>query len=187
MHRHAVGLHLVRRLVEDEVPGLVHRRSRPAARADRPPQDRLHARDELLWPERLGDVVVGAELQPAEDVALVLARREQEDGDVLVGMTDALEHDEARELGQVDIEDHEVGLFTSYRVDRGLAVVGPSDVVSLTAERVFEELDEVAIVIDDEELQSSASNARCRAFGSVKCTDVPRPGSLWMAISPPCA
>ena len=106
---------------------------------------------------------------------------------MLVGVTDALEHDEAGELGKIDVEDHEIGTLASDRVDRRLAVVRAGNVVALTAERVFEELDEVAIVVDDQQLQSPASSAKCRAFGSVKCTDVPRPGSLSMAMSPPCA
>src|SRR2546423_7069571 len=77
MHGHAVRADLVRRLVEDEIAGLVDRRRGSAARADRTAQDRLHPSDKLLRPERLGDVVVGPKLQGAEDVALVLARGEQ--------------------------------------------------------------------------------------------------------------
>jgi len=47
----------------------------------------------------------------------------QEHGDVLVDVPDALQHDEAGELGQVDIEDHEIGLFAPDGLDSGLAVV----------------------------------------------------------------
>src|SRR5213595_855716 len=84
------------RLVQDEVAGLVDRRRRTAARPDRAAEDGLHAGDELLRPERLGDVVVGAELEATQDVALVLAGGEQEHGDVLVDVPDALPHDEGR-------------------------------------------------------------------------------------------
>src|SRR2546430_11040794 len=96
MHRHPVRAHLVRRLVEDEVAGLVDGRRWTATRADRAAQDRLHAGDELLRPERLGDVVVGAELQAAEDVALILAGGEGQHGDVLVHVPDPLPPPKAR-------------------------------------------------------------------------------------------
>ena len=77
MDGHLGRAHLVRGLVEHEIAGLVDRGGGPAARAHRAAEDRLHSRDELLRTEGLGDVVVGAELQPAEDVALVLPRGEQ--------------------------------------------------------------------------------------------------------------
>src|SRR5207244_1649086 len=188
MHGNAVGLHLMRRLIEDEVAGLVDRGCWSPARSHRAPQDRLHSRDELLQPERFGDVVVRAELQPAQDVALVLTRGKKQHGDVLVVVADALEHDEDRELRTLDVEDHQVRLLTRDRFHRALAVVRPRDVVALAAERVFEELDEVAIVVDDQQLQElPASSASCRPFGTVKCTDVPCPGPLSLAMLPPWA
>src|SRR5439155_22879985 len=123
MHRHAVRAYLVCRLVEDEVARLVDRRRRTTAGADRAAEDGLHAGDELLGPERLGDVVVRTELEAAEDVALVLTGGEQEHGDVLVDVPDALQHDEGGELGQGDIQNYEVGLFVPDGLDSALAVV----------------------------------------------------------------
>src|SRR6266849_6537039 len=152
MDGHAVGAHLVRRFVEDEVARLVDRWGGTAARADRTAEDRLHPRDELLRPEWLGDVVVGPELKPAQDVALVLAGREQEHRDVLVDVANALQHHEASKFGQVDIEDHEVGLFAPDGFDRSLSVVSARHVISLTTKRVLEKLHEVAIVVDNQKL-----------------------------------
>jgi len=67
-------------------------------------------------------------------------------------MPDALQHHETGELGQVDVEDHEVGLVPPDGFDRGLAVVGARDVVALTTKRVLEKLYEVAIVVDNQKL-----------------------------------
>src|SRR6185503_7608050 len=131
MHRHIRGRHFVRRLIEDEISGAIHDRRRPSTGADRAPEDRLHASDELLRPERLRDVVVRAELETTEDVALVLTCREKQNRDVLVDVTDPLEDDEAGELRQIDVEDHEIGVFAADGLDRGLAVVSPYDVISL--------------------------------------------------------
>jgi hypothetical protein len=142
----------VGRLIEDEIACLVDRGSGTATGPDRAAQDRLHSSDQLLRAERLGDVVVGSELEAAQDVTLVLAGGEQEDGDVLVDVADALEDDEAGELGQVDIEDHEVGLFAPDGLDRSLSVVSARDVISLTTKRVLEKLHEVAVVVDNQKL-----------------------------------
>jgi hypothetical protein len=68
---------------------------------------------------------------------------------VLVHVPDALQHHETGELGQVDVEDDEVGLFASDGLDRGLSVVGAGDVVALTTKRVLEKLHEVAVVVND--------------------------------------
>src|SRR5712692_6656357 len=116
MDGHAVGAHLVRRFVEDEVARLVDRWGGTAARADRTAEDRLHPGDELV------------------DVA------------------NALQHHEASKFGQVDIEDHEVGLFAPDGFDRSLSVVSARHVISLTTKRVLEKLHEVAIVVDNQKL-----------------------------------
>ena len=44
---------------------------------------------------------------------------------------------------------HEVGLFASDGLNRGLSVVGAGDVVALATKRVLEKLHEVAIVVND--------------------------------------
>ena len=93
---------------------------------------------------------------------------------MFVGVPDALEHDEAGELRKVDVQDHEIRLLARDELHGALAVVRPRHVVAFAAERVLEQLDEVAIVVDDQQLHElSASCASCRAFGSVKCTEVP--------------
>ena len=44
-----------------------------------PPQDGLHPRDELTWTERLGDVVVRAELETQQPIGFLDARRQHDD------------------------------------------------------------------------------------------------------------
>jgi len=109
----------------------------------------------LLGSEGLCDVVVRAELQAAENVALVLPRREQQHGDVLVLVPDAFENDKPGQLRQVEIEDDEVGLLACHCLDRALSVVSARDVVALAAKRVFQKLHEVAVVVDDEKFYES--------------------------------
>jgi hypothetical protein len=44
-----------------------------------PPQDRLHPQDQLTWAERLGHVVIGADLQPMDTVLLGGLRGQHQD------------------------------------------------------------------------------------------------------------
>ena len=74
-----------------------------------PAEQGVGARDDLAHPERLGDVVVGADAEPHEDVGLVVAGGEHEHRDRADGL-DAAAHLEPVEAGQHDVEDDEVGV-----------------------------------------------------------------------------
>ena len=73
-----------------------------------PAEQGVGAGDDLAHPERLGDVVVGADAEPDEDVGLVVAGGEHEDRD-RADRLDAAAHLEPVEAGQHDVEDDEVG------------------------------------------------------------------------------
>ena len=66
------------------------------------PKDRFHARDELTRIERLGQIVVGAHLEPDDLVDVLVAGGEHEDQDV------GRLPDPAAHLDPVDIGEHEV-------------------------------------------------------------------------------
>ena len=105
-------------------PDLEHRAAPPGSRRAGPAQDGPHPGHQLAGRERLGDVVVGAELEPDHPVDLVVAGGEHHHGDVARGAQPAA-HVEAVELaGQADVDHHELGPVP---VDVGqavLAVVG---------------------------------------------------------------
>ena len=65
--------------------------------------------DELASAERLRHVVVGADAEPDDEVALGVAGREHEDGHRSVGL-DVLADLEAVEARQHQVQDHEIGL-----------------------------------------------------------------------------
>ncbi len=112
-HGHAVGGHGVAPLVEHDAP------EREAVRLGRLPacgrlgaaEQRPHAGQQLHHAERLGQVVVGAQVEPVGLVELVALGREHHDGDVPCGRLapQAAQHREAVHIGQHDVEEHEVG------------------------------------------------------------------------------
>ena len=72
-----------------------------------PPQHGLDARDQLAGAERLGQVVVGAEPEPEDLVALLALGRQHDDRDAALGAKLAADF-QAVDLGQHQVEDHQV-------------------------------------------------------------------------------
>ena len=71
-------------------------------------EHRLHAGDELGRRERLGDVVVGAELEAEHPVDLGVAGGEEDHRDRR-GLAQAAAHLEAVDVGEADVEHDEPG------------------------------------------------------------------------------
>ena len=103
---------LVRRQVDRQPAEAQHaRRAAVAARCPaRAAQHRLDARDDLGRRRRLDDVVVGAEPEPAQLVAVVAARGEEQQRHVGL-LADAPAQLEARGAGQHHVEQHAVDLL----------------------------------------------------------------------------
>ena len=77
--------------------------------AVRAPQERLDPAHQLAQPERLGQVVVGAELQADDLVDLVVAGRQDEDRRLGAGRAEPAQDLEAVDARQADVEHDEVG------------------------------------------------------------------------------
>ena len=86
-------------------------------------KDRLDARQQLLEAERLGDVVVGAEMQALDPVGRRVASREEDDRRRHAVTAEPLDDLDPVDAGHGDVEDDEVG---AGRHDLGerLATVG---------------------------------------------------------------
>ena len=157
----AAGGHLAPRGVDADAAGLDGRLARGRRRhglADGAgaPQRRPDARDDLLHAERLGDVVVGAHLQPDDAVELVGAGRQHEDVEERVRRAEPPAHLDAVQAGQHHVQHHEVrrrplglgGLDGGQGVGPGRRRV---DGVAGVAEAAREEGAEVVVVLDDQE------------------------------------
>jgi hypothetical protein len=99
--------------------------------------------------EGLGDVVVRPQLQAHHLVDLLAARGQHHDRLVEALAPQRLADLEPRELGQHDVEDHEVGLGGARALQAGDAVGGGQDLVALELEVVLEAQDHVGLVFDD--------------------------------------
>src|SRR6185436_13164187 len=97
------------------------------------PHDGLDARGELFQAEWLDDVIVGSELEAAEDLRLLAARRQHDDRN-LRNVADAAAHLEAVESGQANVENNEVRQVGPHALERLKAVGGPDNVVPFAPE-----------------------------------------------------
>src|ERR1041385_7643006 len=147
-HRRSSTAHLADRGVDLDLPE-PGRRARRAGGTG-PPEQRLDAGQELEHPERLGDVVVGAEPESADLVLLLPPRREHQHRGAVAPVAHRLEHPETVHAGDHEIEDDEVEPARFERREAGRPVGGDLHAVALDFEVVAEAESEVGVVLDDE-------------------------------------
>ena len=148
---------------------------RPPGRV-RPAQQRAHARDEFVGAERLGDVVVGAELEPDDAVGLFGAGGQHDDrqggrGRIGAERTADLEAVEAREH---QIEQQEIRLAAPQRRQHVGAARNLIHRKARAREAAGEEHRDIGVVFDDEHtcgLTGSAhegrgANSMCKRLGA---------------------
>ena len=122
--------------------------------ADRAAQQRADARQHLLEMEGLCDIVVGAGIEALHLVAPAVARGQQQHRHGAAGTPPRLQHRNAVQLGQADVEDDGVIGLGLAEVMPFLAVEGAVDHVAGVGQRGRELTVEIGIVLDDEEAHS---------------------------------
>src|SRR6478735_978886 len=106
-------------------------------------------RHQLARRVRLGDVVVGAELETDDLVDLVVLRADHDHRHAR-GLPDLAADLGARDAGQHHVEEHDVGPVAVELHERGVAVRGDRDLEALLAEHVGERLAVALFVLYDE-------------------------------------
>ena len=136
------------------------RRAMPAAA-----QRRLHAAAELAQRERLGDVVVGAELE-AEDLVDLLGLRGEHDDRHGAARAQAPAHLEAVEPGHHHVEHDEVERRLAEARQRLPAVDRLHDLVAVLAQRVAEQRLDRLLVVDEQDAGRSVEHLPSRYQGT---------------------
>src|SRR5262249_8744106 len=80
-----------------------------------------HPRKQFVHSERLGDVIVGAEVQRLDLAGLVAAARQHDDRHALIPCAQRAQQFVSLDIGEPEIEDDQVGLLLQH-IERGLAV-----------------------------------------------------------------
>ena len=121
-------------------------------------QCRAHARQQLVHAERLGDVVVGAEVERLHLAGLVAAARQHHDRDAFVARADHAQQLVTLDVGKSEIENDQVGI-AGQELERGLAVRRLQDLVTLRAQTHPQELADRRLVVDHQHLERSGAHA----------------------------
>src|SRR5450756_892118 len=149
-----------------------------------PPQQDLHASDELGVAERLGDVVVRAAAQAAHLIGFQAVRGQDEDGDI-AQVTDPLEHGPAVHLGQRDVKDHQGRRGTVEGTQPFPPVGCRGHIEPVPAEHGLDAKPDVGVVLDHEySLCHDGTATACSGSRTLKV--VPRPSALSTVTRPPC-
>ena len=115
---------------------------------------RLHARQDDPEVDRLGHVIVRAELERGDDVLALVLGRGHNDRQVRRGvrLPDNPQHLEAVDTGHHDVQQHDVVLSLPDHVERRLTAVGGVDRVSPSGEAAGEHVPVHLVVVDDEQV-----------------------------------
>src|SRR5258706_3759408 len=150
--RQADGLfgqqHFIARAVQGHVPGADHVALRVAAR---PAQDDAHTRSQLARAERLGDVIVRAQFQADELVALFHARSQHDDRDFAFAAHRAAYVDPIHTRHH-QVEHYQVRLFTASGGQAAQAISSRNHLKAGGFEVILADLDDLGFVINDEDL-----------------------------------
>ena len=118
------------------------------------PQHRPDPRAQLGEPERLGDVVVGAGLEPLDGVGLGVQRGQHDDRDHVAAVAQQPGHVVARRpLAQRDVEQHDVVGAVGGGAQRRVSVGHGGHVMALPLERAGEHVAQRLVVIDEQDVE----------------------------------
>ncbi len=123
----------------------------------RPAHRRLHPRAELAHGERLGDVVVGAELEAQNRVDLLRLRGEHDDRDRAARPQPAADL-EAVHPGHHRVEHHQVERLLAEAGERLAAVGGAHDLVAVLLQRVAQQRLDGLLVVGQQDAQGAVGH-----------------------------
>ncbi|MNZ84398.1 hypothetical protein D3C78_1031530 [compost metagenome] len=112
-------------------------------------QDRLDASHQLIGVERLGQVIVGAQLQALDTAQFVALGGEHDDRNLVVRATQAAAGGQAVFAGQHQVEDDQVEHFARQQAIHLLSVRYGAGAVALADEKTLQQAAEPRIVVND--------------------------------------
>ncbi len=116
------------------------------------PQQRAHAREQLVEVERLHDVVVRAGVEPGDPVGDGLTRGQHQHGRAVAARAQPPAHLEPVDIGHQDVEQHQVGRRLRQCRQGGPAAFGLGDVVAGKRERAAQGVAHGTLIVDDQDL-----------------------------------
>ena len=132
-----------------------------------PPQDRIDPRHQFARAERLGDVIVAADLEAEDAINLLVAGRQKQDRRIR-GLADLPADLQAVHLRHADIEHDQLVDAAVEQPQRFLAVLRGGDRHAGLFEREADDVADMRIVVDDENGMQPCRASLCRCPAVVK-------------------
>ena len=123
-----------------------------ALRVGRPPQHRLGAGDELVEAERLLEVVVATERQPAHLVLDRVAGGEEQHRRAIAVEAQAPAHLEPVEVGHHHVEQHQIGLVRGIMSSASRPFAAVDDLEAVVTQGGSQHRAQVVLVVDDQQV-----------------------------------
>src|SRR5207247_944660 len=142
--------------------------------------------DDLLHPERLGQVVIRAGAHRLDRGLDAGERREDHDRQLRLDGAQALEDREPIEVGHAEVDERQVEGLALRQAHARFAAGGQADAVALPPEHLGQQLAGYPVVVGDEQRLGRA-HAPSSAGGSDTRKVVPRPSALSTSMCPPCS
>ena len=144
-------------------------------------QPRVDPRAEDHGIERLREVVVGPDLDAADDALGLVDGGDHDHRDVtrIRRRLEPLEDRDAVELGHDDVEEHDVDRLVGEQLERLRSVCRGADRMAVLLEEASEQLPADAVVVGDEDRGATRASVRSsprRAAGSTSGRRLERPG-----------
>jgi hypothetical protein len=133
--------------VDREVSGFDHRL---LVDGDDPPESGPQPRQELVHPERLRDVVVGAGVEGGDLVGLGVANGQDDDRDPAPA-ADALDDLDAADAGKAEVDDDDVRRVTGSKFESFFTRLDEVDVEAAGPKVHFDGAPDLEFVVDDED------------------------------------
>jgi hypothetical protein len=123
-----------------------------------PPEDAAHPRQQLSQLERLGDIVVGADLQSGDPVDQVVLSAQHDDA-ALAFPAQAGGQRQAVLSGQLDVENDEVRRPGLEDPLHGRAVAGLADLEAFGAQIIADHFPDLRVVVHDQDVLAGVRDA----------------------------
>src|SRR5690606_9987675 len=140
-------------------------------------QDGFDPGHQLGHVERLGDVVVGAELEAPDAVFRQTTSRQEDDGRVAGGgmAADAMQSGQSIHPRHHDVEEYQVRRLVDRLLESFLAVEGGGDVIPLQLQVHANDLEDVGIVVGNQDLFGHLSSiTRLRSVAAAAGSSAPK-------------
>ncbi len=135
--------------------------------------------------EGFGEVIVRAELEALDFVAVLTASGQDENGRGAAARSQCAADVEAIQLRHHQIENDGIGVIAGGFHDALLPVFRSDDIVTIVLEIVLEAFEQLDIVFDDEDSLHHHTSRDSATTGSVTVKVVPQPLSLATVTVPP--